>query len=93
MAKDSQIKQLAKLNKEWNDMKKISRETKKEIAPLVATENDTNTHLIKRLEEDITTFTQEMKKREFFQYKCGVTTALDKLNGVFGELTIFEDKI
>lgn len=34
-----------------------------------------------------------MKKREFFQYKCGVDMALEKLNGVFGELTVFEDKI
>jgi len=72
MAKDSQIKSLAKLNKEWNDVKKIAKDTKKEIQPLVTMENDTNSHLIKKLEEDITLFIQEMKKREFFQYKCGV---------------------
>ena len=34
-----------------------------------------------------------MKKREFFQYKCGSRSALEKLDGVFGELKIFEDKI
>jgi hypothetical protein len=45
------------------------------------------------LEEDITQFTQEMRKREFFQYKCGTETALAKLDGVFGELKEFEDKI
>jgi hypothetical protein len=34
-----------------------------------------------------------MRKREFFQYKCGAPTALEKLDGVFGELKVFEDKI
>jgi dynein heavy chain, axonemal len=34
-----------------------------------------------------------MRKREFFQYKCGAPLALEKLNGVFGELKVFEDKI
>jgi hypothetical protein len=32
-----------------------------------------------------------MKKREFFQYKCGVSQALEKLDGVFVELKQFED--
>jgi len=63
------------------------------IAPLVHGENDKNTSNIKRLEEDITQFIQEMKKREFFQYKCGSRNALEKLDGVFGELKVFEDKI
>jgi len=34
-----------------------------------------------------------MKKREFFQYKCGSKNALEKLDGVFGELHVFEEKI
>jgi hypothetical protein len=34
-----------------------------------------------------------MRKREFFQYKCGSSIALEKLDGVFSELKIFEDKI
>jgi len=34
-----------------------------------------------------------MKKREFFQYKCGCKQALVKLDGVFGELKVFEDQI
>jgi dynein heavy chain len=93
MAKDAQLKTLTKINKEWTDLKKITKDVKKEIAPIVASENDKNNQCIKRLEEDITHFTQEMKKREFFQYKCGTTTALEKLDGVFGELTIFEEKI
>jgi len=92
-AKDSQLKALAKLNKEWVDLKKIAKDTKKEIAPLVDQEMDKNNLLIKKLEEEITQFTQEMKKREFFQYKCGTVVALEKLNGVFDELAVFEEKI
>ena len=93
LSKDSQLKALMKLSKDWIDLKKICKDTKKEIAPIVAQEKDKNNFNIKRLEEDITQFIQEMKKREFFQYKCGTKTALAKLDGVFGELKEFEDKI
>lgn len=34
-----------------------------------------------------------MKKREFFQYKCGTKVALEKLEGVKTELTDFDDRI
>jgi dynein heavy chain len=93
LSKDAQLKSLTQINKQWGDVKKICKETKKEIAPLVGQENDKNTFNIKKLEEDITQFIQEMKKREFFQYKCGSKSALEKLDGVFGELKVFEDKI
>jgi len=93
LSKDSQIKGLTTINKHWGDLKKSCKDTKKEIAPLVGQENDKNSFNIKRLEEDITLFIQEMRKREFFQYKCGSSSALDKLDGVFGELKVFEDKI
>ena len=64
------------MNKDWVDLKKVSKDTKKEITPLVNQELDTNNFKIKKLEEEITQFTQEMKKREFFYYKCGTTAAL-----------------
>ena len=93
LSKDSQLKSLNKIHKEWVDVKKIAKETKKEIEPKVSSFQDTNNFNIKRLEEDITTFTQEMKKREFFQYACGSEQAVIKLEGVFKELTDFEDSI
>jgi hypothetical protein len=71
LSKDSQHKALNKINKEWVDVKKIAKDTKKEIEPKVSAFSDSNNFNIKRLEEGITTFTQEMKKREFFQYACG----------------------
>lgn len=36
LSKDSQLKGLTSINKNWGDLKKIVKETKKEIAPLVA---------------------------------------------------------
>jgi hypothetical protein len=66
LTKDVQLKGFTAINKNWGEVKKLCKETKKEIAPLVAQENDKNSHNIKRLEEDITQFTQEMRKREFF---------------------------
>jgi len=57
LTKDAQLKGLTSINKSWGELKKMSKETKKEIAPLVSQENDKNSHNIKRLEEDITQFT------------------------------------
>jgi cob(I)alamin adenosyltransferase len=87
------LKGLTQINKQWGDLKKICKDTKKEIAPLVHQENDKNTQNIKKLEEEITEFTQQMKKREFFQYKCGSKNALVKLDQVFDELKDFEHRI
>jgi dynein heavy chain, axonemal len=80
-----------KLNGSWTNIKKLAKEVQKTIKPLVVQENDINNHNIKKLEEDIITFTQEMKKREFFQYGCGAAKAIEKLDGVYGELKVFED--
>ena len=93
LSKEPQLKALVKINKDWVDLKKIAKDVKKEIAPLVQQENDRNKVNIKQLEEKITAFNQEMKKREFFQYKCGTKIAKEKLNGVFDELTMFENDI
>jgi dynein heavy chain len=93
LAKDAQIKSMNKLKKEWVDVKKITKEAKKEIDPYVAHEADRNVGLIKKLEEDISQFTGDMRKREFFQYACGTEQAKIKLDGVFGELKEFEDSI
>jgi len=90
---DNHIKNFNKVNKEWKELKDVQKAVKKEIQPLVAAEKDKNTHNIKNLEEQIIQFTQDMKKREFFQYKCGTEVALQKLDGVFDELKTFEDQI
>lgn len=66
LSKDSQLKALTKIHKEWLDVKKIAKDTKKEIEPKVQAFQDSNNFNIRHLEEGINTFTQEMKKREFF---------------------------
>lgn len=41
-AKESQIKQTKKLFDEWNNLKKLAKDIKKEVAPLVASETQKN---------------------------------------------------
>lgn len=38
-------------------------------------------------------FTSELKKRDFYFYKTGVVEAKSKLEGVYGEIKVFEEKI
>ena len=57
LIKDQHNKGLVTINKNWTELKKLCKETKKEIAPLVSGEDDKNAYQIKKLEEDITLFT------------------------------------
>lgn len=66
---------------------------KKEITPLVVTETQKNTSAIGKLEEDLKSYSSELKKRDFYKYDCGATEAHEKLDGVFGEIDQFEEKI
>lgn len=66
IAKDSQIKQSKKLFDEWAKLKKAARETKKEIAPYVEAESDKVKNQIRTLEDNLKTYTAELKKRDFY---------------------------
>jgi gas vesicle protein len=64
--KETDQKSFMNINKNWSDVKKLAKDVKKEIQPLVDIEKDNNNKKIKTLEDEITQFTQEMRKREFF---------------------------
>lgn len=49
--------------------------------------------MIKKLEEDLKVFVQELKKRDFYFYKTGVEEAKRKLVAINSEIKVFEDKI
>ena len=55
--KDSDQKTYMSINKNWQDVKKLAKDVKKEIQPLVDHEREQNNKNIKGLEEDITFFT------------------------------------
>lgn len=93
MGKESQVKQTKKLFDEWANLKKIAKDVKKEINPLVTQETGKNNNNITKLEEDLKAYFQEMKKRDFYKYDCGKEQAQEKLNGVFDEIAEFEKKI
>jgi dynein heavy chain, axonemal len=92
-AKESQIKTCKKLFDEWTNLKKLAKDIKKEVAPLVATETQRNTNQIAKLEEDMKGFGQDLKKREFYKYDCGREAALQKLDAVYAEVAELEEKI
>jgi dynein heavy chain len=92
-AKDSQVKSIKKLFDEWTHLKKVAREVKRDITPLIEQESSSTTQSIKKLEEDIKNFNAELKKRDFYQYKCGVEIAKEKLDLVYGEMDDFNQRI
>jgi dynein heavy chain len=92
-AKDSQVKSIKKAFDNWQHLRKLAKETKKEIASTVENEKEKTKTLIKRLEEDVKVYTNELKKREFYYYKTGPEEAQQKLGGVGVEIKDFEIKI
>lgn len=71
LVKDSQMKSFNNCQKQWTEVQLLAKNIKKEIEKEVQREKDKNNSNINNLEEQITQFSQDMKKREFFQYKCG----------------------
>lgn len=55
--KDGDQKTYMSINKNWQDVKKLAKEVKKEIQPLVDGQREQNNKNIKGLEEDIVFFT------------------------------------
>lgn len=55
--KESDQKSFFNINKNWGDVKKLAKDVKKEIQPLVDHEKENNNKNIKSLEEEITHFT------------------------------------
>jgi dynein heavy chain len=93
LAKDSQIKQTKKLFEDWTNLKKVAKETHKEISPLVQSETQKNNNQIAKLEEDLKVYTQDLKKRDFYKYECGRENALTKLEAVYSEINDLNVKI
>jgi hypothetical protein len=91
--KDGQVKQSKKLVDEFNNLKKLAKDIRKEITPLVQGEKDKTMNLIKKLEEDLKIYTNELKKRDFYQYKTGVAESKGRLVLVSDELKVFDEKI
>jgi len=93
IAKDSQMKQIKKLFDEWTGLKKLAKDIRKEISPMVANENEKTTNQIKKFEEDLKVYATELKKRDFYYYKTGVTDSKKKLSSVNEEIIVFDQKI
>jgi len=91
--KEAQIRASKKLFDEWTNVKKLAKEIKKEIEPIVSQETQKNTTAIEKLFDELKAFSAQMKKREFYQYKCGREPALEKIEEVNSEINKFNADI
>ena len=89
ISKDKEMKQTKKLFDDWNSLKKLSKEVKKEIGPRVAEESKKNAQTIVKHEEELKQYIALMKKRDFYKYDTGREQALSSLDGVTGEINGF----
>lgn len=87
------MKQIKKLFDEWAGLKKLAKDIKKEISPLVNNENEKTVNMIKKFEEDLKLYTTELKKRDFYFYKTGTAESKKKLGNVAEEIKQFDEKI
>lgn len=93
IAKDKQLKENKKLNDDWVHVKKLAKDMEKEIKGNVAKETEANAKQIQALEDSLKSFSSNLKKREFYQYKTGREVAMQKLDGVNAEIRELEKKI
>lgn len=93
MAKDSQIKAIKKCFDNWSHLKRQAKETKKDIASTVENEKEKTKSMIKKLEDDLKNYTNDLKKREFYYYKTGPDESITKLTSVNTEIVAFEERI
>ena len=49
--------------------------------------------MIKKFEEDLKVYTTELKKRDFYFYKTGVSDSKKKLSDVNEEIAVFDQKL
>lgn len=49
--------------------------------------------MIKKFEEELKVYTTELKKRDFYFYKTGVTESKKKLDSVNSEIADFDQKL
>lgn len=83
------MKQTRKLFDEFNGLKKLAKDVKKEIAPLVDKESKKNAQTIQEHEDELKAYIAAMKKRDFYRYDTGRDQALQSLEKVGQEIEQF----
>lgn len=93
ISKDSQVKAIRKCFDGWAGLKRHAKETKKDIASAVENEKEKTCQITKKLEEDLRTYTNELKKRSLYHYKTGPEESLRSLSDVESEIAVFLARI
>lgn len=84
-AKQSQLNKIGQLFDQYNQLKKAVKDIRKEITPLVQSEDERNKTLIKKLEDELKDFFAQIKKRDFYKYQ-GVAVANEALEKIQVEI-------
>lgn len=64
---------------DWTNLKKLARETGKEIQPLVENESKKNVQVIGKFEEKLKGYITDLKKQEFYKYDTGKEQSMVKI--------------
>lgn len=69
--KEKQLKEYKKLTDDFTGLKKLAKDMEKEIKKNVDYETSNNQKQIQALEDSMKSFLNNLKKRDFYQYKSG----------------------
>ena len=92
LQKDKEIKQAKKLFDDWNGLKKLAKDVKKEIAPMIDNESKKNLANITKHDEELKNYIINLKKRNFYRYDTGREASLSALETVNTEIEGFIGK-
>jgi hypothetical protein len=93
ISKDKEIKQVKKLFDDWNALRKVAKETKKEIAPMIENESKKNQVTITKFEEHMKQYMSTMKQKDFYKYATGVVDAGKALDKVQEDIDNFKQNL
>lgn len=91
--KDKQLKEYKKLTDDFTGLKKLAKDMEKEIKKNVDHETSNNQKQIQALEDSMKSFSNNLKKRDFYQYKTGRDLAVQKLKEIRVEVAELDKKI
>ena len=77
--KDEHKHETQKLFDEWNRLKKLTKDAKKTITPLIENESKTVPTVILKLDEELAGFSLSMRKKNYYTYASGVDRAKAEL--------------
>ena len=87
---DELKKEAEKLFDEWNGLKKLAKDVKKEISPQLDKESTPVSNSSTNVYEELSGFNKSMEKKKYYQYDSGYNIAMADLEATKQEITEFQ---